>query len=93
MNKRPKNQVLNLVVDMMINGDDEKMILSELCHKHGLKIDNARRNIRNGRVAFKQFLIDHELVEVETIHGMKTKIVRKDLGTVNDPSQERYWSM
>jgi len=93
MIKRPKNQILNVVLNMMKNGEDEKVILSELCHKHGLKIDNARRNIRNGRVALKQFLIDHELVEVETIHGKKTKIVRKDLGTVNDPSQERYWSM
>ena len=93
MTKRPKNQVLNLVVNMMIKGEDEKVILSELCHKYGLKIDNARRNIRNGRVAFKQWKIDNEPVEVETIFGGKAKIARKNIGTVSDPSQERYWSM
>ena len=90
--KRPKLKMFNIVINMMLKGEDEKVIFSELCHKHGLKVDNARRNIRNARKVFPKIKHDNEKVEVDTMFGGKATIARKDVGTMHDPSQERYWS-
>ena len=94
MVRNSKNKILNVVVNMMIKGEhDEKVIFSELCHKYGLKYQNAKRNTRNGKIAYQAHLKESEPVEVETIHGKKVSIPRRNVGTVNDPSTETYWSM
>jgi hypothetical protein len=92
MTKRPKNYIRDIVVNMIRNGDDNNVIMCELCHKYGLKIDNAKRNFRNAQALVKKQDFENEKVEVTTIFGTPAKVQRKYVGTMHDPSQERYWS-
>lgn len=88
--RNAKGTVRAFVMEMLRKGEAEDVILSELCHKLGLKVGNAKLHVKKAKA---QYMEETRTKVVRNLMTGQDMEILASTPTCCDPSTETYWSM
>ena len=88
--RHAKNQVRNFVMGSLRQKDTDEVILSELCHKLGLKIGNAKLHLKKAKA---QYAEETRTKVVKSLMTGKEIEILASTPLCCNPASETYWSM
>ena len=88
--KNAKGTVRSFTVSLLYKGEEDSVILSELCHVKGLKLPNAKLHLKKAKAQYKE---ETRTKVVKSLMTGKEVTILANTPIYCDPSKESYWSM
>jgi len=90
MRRTIKGSVRNYIMNLIRNGEADDVILSELCHQMGLKLNNAKLHLKKSHAQHAEET--RKKIVTNLMTGKQIEILASTPYICN-PAMEAYWSM